>query len=58
MDSGGDIERAHAKYFEKLAAAQKSKYPIIAGIFKNLAKGYLFDSKRQDEDAERNKLEY
>jgi hypothetical protein len=58
MDSGGDIERGHAKYFDKLSTAQKYKHPIIANIFKNLAKGYLLDAKRQDEDAARNKLEY
>lgn len=58
MDSGGDVEREHAKYFEELAMYHRSKHPIMSSIFKSLSKGYLIDAKRQDDDAERNKLEY
>ncbi len=58
MDAGGTIEREHAKYFEKLASAHKYTHPIISNIFKTLAKGYMSDAKRQDEDAARNRLEY
>ena len=55
---GGNIERAHAEYFQKLANKHRVKFPIIADIFSNLAKGYLLDAKRMDEMAERDKLEY
>lgn len=55
---GGNIERGHAKYFEKLASDYKNKYPNVAEIFKRLSDGYLFDAKRIDEEAERDRLEY
>lgn len=55
---GGDIEREKASYFQKLADDFKSKYPNVAEIFANMAKSYLFDAKRQDEEAERGRLEY
>lgn len=55
---GGDIERGHAEYFKKLSEKHKVKFPIISEIFSHLAKGYLADAKRQDESAERDKLEY
>ena len=55
---GGNIERGHAKYFEKLANDYKNKYPNVSEIFKRLSDGYLYDAKRIDEEAERDKLEY
>lgn len=55
---GGNIERAHAEYFQKLADKHKVKFPNVADIFWNLAKGYLIYAKRMDEMAERDKLEY
>ncbi len=55
---GGDIERGKAAYFEKLANDIKNKYPNVAEIFKRLQQGYLADAKRQDESAERDRLEY
>ncbi|MCD4747546.1 MAG: hypothetical protein K8R58_14720 [Bacteroidales bacterium] len=55
---GGDIERAKADYFVKLATAHQNKFPLITSIFENLAKGYEEDAKRMDEHAERNRLDY
>jgi hypothetical protein len=55
---GGNIERGHSKYFNKLSNDFKNKYPNVAEIFKRLSDGYLYDAKRIDEEAERDKLEY
>jgi len=55
---GGNIERGHAEYFEELSNDYKNKYPNVAEIFKKLSDGYLFDAKRMDESAERDRLEY
>ncbi|HQQ94756.1 MAG TPA: hypothetical protein PLQ93_09390 [Bacteroidia bacterium] len=55
---GGNIERGHAEYFKKLSNDYKNKYPNVAEIFKKLSDGYLFDAKRMDESAERDRLEY
>jgi hypothetical protein len=55
---GGNIERAHAAYFNKLANDFKNKYPNVSEIFKRLSDGYLRDAKLMDEQAERDKLEY
>lgn len=55
---GGNIERDKAAYFEKLFNDFKNKYPNVAEIFKRLSDGYLFDAKRMDESAERDRLEY
>ena len=49
----GNIERGHAKYFEKLANKYKNKYPNVSEIFQRLSNGYLADAKRMDESAER-----
>lgn len=56
--AGGDIERGHAAYFDRLYANYKIKYPNLAAIFSNLAKGYKQDAKRMDERAERDRLDY
>jgi hypothetical protein len=55
---GGNIEREKAAYFQKLANDHKIKYPNTAKIFQNMSKSYVRDAKRQDEDAERSRLEY
>ena len=55
---GGDIERGHANYFEELAKKIKNKYPNVSEVFLRLSNGYLADAKRQDESAERARLEY
>lgn len=55
---GGDIERGKAAYFEELANNFKNKYPNVAEIFKRMQQAYLADAKREDEEAELNKLEY
>lgn len=55
---GGNIERDKAAYFNKLASDFKNKYPIVAGIFKRMAEGYLIDAQRMDDQAERDRLEY
>ncbi len=56
--AGGDIEREKAAYFNKLATDFKNKYPNVAEIFKHIQQGYLADAKREDEGAERDRLEY
>lgn len=55
---GGDIERKKAAYFYMHAESHRNKFPSMASIFENLAKGYEEDAKRMDEEAERRKLEY
>ncbi|WP_343561552.1 hypothetical protein [Sphingobacterium sp.] len=55
---GGNIERANARNFEKLETDFKYKYPNVAEIFKHMKQRYLEDAKREDEEAQRNKLEY
>lgn len=55
---GGDIERGHAEYFHRQAAAIKYEFPETAKILTGLAKGYEADAKRMDESAERDKLDY
>ena len=55
---GGNIERGKARYFEKLEADLQYKYPNVAEIFKHMKQRYLEDAKREDEEAQRNKLEY
>jgi hypothetical protein len=54
---GGNIERGHAKLFHSRAKNYKRSYPITSKILKNLAKGYEEDARRQDEQAERDKLD-
>ncbi|AVR44586.1 hypothetical protein C7S20_04515 [Christiangramia fulva] len=55
---GGDIERERASYFRKLSDDFKFKYPNVAQIFENMARSYLLEAERQDEEAERRRLEY
>tara|TARA_R110002012_G_scaffold300131_1_gene499652 strand:- start:2923 stop:6717 length:3795 start_codon:yes stop_codon:yes gene_type:complete len=55
---GGDIERGHAAYFQKLYEKVKPKYPNVAEILSRLSKSYLVEARRMDERAERDKLEH
>ena len=55
---GGNIERGHAEYFHRQAAAIKYEFPETAKILTGLAKGYEADAKRMDESAERDKLDH
>lgn len=55
---GGNRERKLAEYFLNLAKKIEVKWPETAAILSNLSKGYLFDSKRHDEEATRDSLEY
>ncbi len=55
---GGDIERGHAEYFHRQAAAIKYEFPETAKILTGLARGYEEDAKRMDESAERDKLDH
>jgi len=49
--SGGNIERARAKYFETLFEETKITHPNVALIFKRLTNEFLSQAKREDEDA-------
>jgi|26BtaG_2_1085354.scaffolds.fasta_scaffold02139_1 hypothetical protein len=55
---GGNIERKKASYFQNLTDDYKNKYPTVAEIFKKLSDGYILEAKQEDDDAERNRLEY
>ncbi|MFD0941363.1 hypothetical protein [Pedobacter boryungensis] len=56
--AGGDIERAHAIYFEKLVKKHRLKYPKMSSIYSGLAKNYRASAKEMDDRAERDKLDY
>lgn len=36
----------------------KNKFPNVSEIFRGMKERYLIDAKQNDEEAERNKLEY
>lgn len=55
---GGTIERTNANYFSNLADDYRNKFPNVAEIFRRLSEGYLFDAKKMDEEAERDRLDY
>lgn len=55
---GGMREWRLTEYFNKLAAEKAAKYPKIASVFGSLARGYAADAKREDERAERDRLDY
>ncbi|TRX34982.1 hypothetical protein FNW52_12640 [Flavobacterium sp. ZT3R18] len=55
---GGTIERDNAAHFKKLADLHKFKHPNLSEIFNQIAFGYLQDAKHQDDQAERDRLEY
>jgi hypothetical protein len=56
--AGGDIERGHAIYFEKLAKKYRLKHPKMSSIYSGLAINYRASAKEMDDRAERNKLDY
>lgn len=55
---GGDIERDHARYFNKLASDYKIKYSTVSEIFSDLANDYLTHAKQMDQQAKLEELEY
>jgi len=55
---GGNQERELAKRFGGFASNKRNKFPIVASILDDLSKGYEADGKREDERAEKRKLEY
>lgn len=55
---GGDIERNRAAYYEDLESFCRMKFPVVAGIFKQLKEEYLQDALRMDKSAELTRFEY
>ena len=55
---GGTREHHLVKYFKALAAERVTKYPKVAAVFEQLALGYEQEAKREDERAERDRLDY
>lgn len=56
--TGGDIERNRAAYYEDLESFCRMKYPVVAGIFKQLKEEYLQDALRMDRSAELTRFQY
>lgn len=55
---GGEIETKRAEHYDSLNKKHKIKYPNVASMFLKIAKSYKYQAKREDEEAERRKLEY
>lgn len=55
---GGAIERGHSEHFKKLGEIHKISHPNLSKIFFDMAENYLDHARREDEEAERSKLEY
>ena len=55
---GGDIERNRAAYFEDLESSYRMKFPVVAGIFKQLKEEYLHFAHSADRSAELTRFEY
>jgi len=55
---GGDQERALADYYRNLSQLHKDRFPVVASIFEHLTVRYEEDARREDESAERDKLDY
>lgn len=49
---GGDIERNRAAYYEDLESFCRMKFPVVAGIFKQLKEEYLHFARGADRSAE------
>ena len=49
---GGDIERNRAAYYEDLESFCRMKFPVVAGIFKQLKEEYLHFAHGADRSAE------
>ena len=55
---GGAIERFNASHFQKLADLHKHMHPNLSEIFARISYRYLQDAKHEDDQAERDRLEY
>jgi len=55
---GGRRERNIAKYFRSLASDRRPKYPTVAKTLTKIAERFDKEAIREDEEAERNRLEY
>jgi len=55
---GGKIEKTNAADFQNLAIQHRYKHPNLSEIFSNIAQNYLHEATHQDNQAERDKLEY
>lgn len=55
---GGTVERRLAERFNGYADNFKGKYRKLSKLFRDLAAQFLHRAKREDEEAERNRLEY
>lgn len=55
---GGAREWHIAKYFKTLSQIKSGKYPKVAAMFEKLAKDFEQQANREDQRAERDKLDY
>lgn len=55
---GGDIERNRAAYYEDLENSYRTKFPVVAAIFKQLKEDYLHFARSIDRSAELTRFEY
>lgn len=55
---GGDIERDRAAYYEDLENSYRTKFPVVAVIFKQLKEDYLHFARSIDRSAELTRFEY
>ena len=55
---GGDIERDRAAYYEDLENSYRTKFPVVAAIFKQLKEDYLHFARSIDRSAELTRFEY
>ncbi|MBS1502990.1 MAG: hypothetical protein JST32_13065, partial [Bacteroidetes bacterium] len=56
--TGGERERDLASYFQRLAAWNRSQFPITADLLSAIAESYLHRAKEEDNDALANDLDY
>mgnify|MGYP001206624850 CR=1 FL=1 len=55
---GGVQERVLVEKYEKLAVMLQDKYPFVVVLLKDIAMDYEREAKREDIEAEKNKVEY
>lgn len=55
---GGKQEKSLSEHYFDLAKAIEVNYPIISKIYKEIARNYEFDAKREDNRAKEEELEY
>ncbi|TDH23442.1 hypothetical protein EXU57_16665 [Segetibacter sp. 3557_3] len=55
---GGNQERVLANYYRNLSQLHQNRFPAVASIFEHLTVRYEEDAKKEDESAERDKLDY